>query len=299
MAPPFGPHFRSAWFKWGWAIRHANAFQAEIELFTSKANSQPVFTTRVEYHPKRHAMILLVDTIRAVPPHWGLYLGDITFNFRSCLDHVAWAVVSRGTSAPSTLTGKQQTGISFPLARDARHFRELVRLKQRGGSLPAPRKPDGKLGNLPGALTRDITIIRRFQPYHIDHRRKGGEQALFTLARLNNHDKHRELQPTLTVPIRGTFTCSNVVDCVITEQRIRARAPAFHVNAEIGTLRVRKTGPNPDMDIDPDISTEIALGNRVTFKTWYETTAAWIAELLNKFSEPPSELDSWGLKLPF
>ena len=54
--------FNSAWLKWAWAVRHANALQVEL---AAEADGQVRhgYTTRPEYDPKRHCVILRADTV--------------------------------------------------------------------------------------------------------------------------------------------------------------------------------------------------------------------------------------------
>lgn len=165
--------FDSAWLKLGRAIHHAQALQAAID--EDQDANDPLLSVRTEYQPGRHGFAVYATAVRAVPSSWGLLLGDIAFNFRCALDHLAWALVSRGRTPPETLTTKQQKGVYFPVAKRREDFNSsLARM-------------------LPGAKRSDIAKVRAMQPYR--NGRKHIRHNFVILAELNNHDKHRSLQP--------------------------------------------------------------------------------------------------------
>jgi hypothetical protein len=88
--------FDSAWLKWGWAVVHAQALHAEISSFFANVDPESLYATRTEYDPKRHRIIQRIATVEPLPPTVGLRLGDTASNFRAALDHLMYAVVSRG-----------------------------------------------------------------------------------------------------------------------------------------------------------------------------------------------------------
>jgi hypothetical protein len=228
----------------------------------------------------------MVDTIPDLPWTWGLYLGDIASNFRACLDHVAWAIVSRGSRPPSTLSDRQQKQVYFPIARDPANLRDLLKQDPTGRR---PRKGND-LGYLPGARLPDLAIVRRYQPYHVRRRRDVPFQCLSVLADINNRDKHREVQPTLTFPTAGQCEIDHVSDCVVTDRRTRARTQPMQLNTEIRTIRVRKTGPRPLMQARAAFATKVGLSNSTPIIEWADTTTNWIGALLKEFSDAPPYL---------
>jgi len=116
---PSDPLFDSAWLKWGRAVVHTHALNADIETFGPDGGREPTFSVRAEYQPKRHGFAIIIDDIDALPPTWGLILGDVANNLRSALDQLAWALVTRGRTPPHALTTKQQRNVYYPTrARD-------------------------------------------------------------------------------------------------------------------------------------------------------------------------------------
>lgn len=110
-------------------------------------------------------------------PQMAVIAGDVLFNLRSALDHIAVAMVPQ----------KARRGASFPI--------EVMPIWEREGRRFLVREPDGRRrfrSATRGMPTGAITIIERLQPYR--GRKEGPEQeALYQLSRLNNADKHRQL----------------------------------------------------------------------------------------------------------
>jgi hypothetical protein len=178
MADPFD----SAWLKWGWAVAHAQALERDISAYTLDTKVDLPYTTRTEYDAKRHAVLLRVETIDPLPIRWGLRIGDVANNFRAALDHLAWALVQRGRNA-GKLTQAQKRNIYFPIAFSRTDF-------------------NSALGKLPGIRRADRAIIRRYQPY-LRGKSNVWRHCLTPLPRLTADDKHKEIRPVWSVPLKG------------------------------------------------------------------------------------------------
>jgi hypothetical protein len=272
-----GDLFHSAWRKWQRAVLHAEALQADIDDFAVRGERKPVLRARADYEPKRHAFVVRVDQVdRGVPVEWSAVLGDVAFNFRSCLDHVAWALAGRGTVDRDALTERKKRRIQFPLERCSDTFKK--------------RLADGWLPGVEGA---DLALVRRHQPYMAPKR----NQALAVLHSLNNFDKHRELKPALLVPRGVTYEATNLRQCVISRDVTRVRAVAVEKDAEICTIRVRKTGPEPRLDVQLEVALQVALGDlapveqkHVTVQEWVEATTRLVSGMLIVLDSPPDDV---------
>lgn len=260
--------FSSAWRKWGRAVGHADTLKADIERFAADPDNEPVITAETEYQPHRHAFAVRIGRMTEFPVAWGLILGDIASNYRAALDHTAWAMVCRGRRPPDTLTEKQQRRVIFPIAKSPKGLT---------GQLPE---------RLPGAGRADIAFVRRYQPYHRG-KRVSPLHALSILARLNNHDKHRTVQPTWLVPQYGACQVIRIRDCVVTDKRVKARTQPFQVGTEIRTVRVRRAGPQPELDVEVEVTGEVSLYNLVSVRDWLAKTEGWIGMLLWELAAPP------------
>ena len=225
--PQVGPmsEFDTAWRKWHWAGIHAQQLR---ECFPGGSTAHPFMdaTLTSEYHPKRHCIILRVVTAEPFPAEWSLRLGDVVGNYRAALDHLAWAVVMRGSEA-ERLSVAAERKVYFPIALDAPDFSRRAK------------------SNLPGVRRVDLAIIRRYQPYQRGARNLE-RHVLTVLNDCSNVDKHRALQATPALPAASEVTFTSTEDCYITEPGLsRIRTTAIQPGAEVGHVRVRKAGPNP------------------------------------------------------
>jgi hypothetical protein len=269
--------FESAWLKWGWAAKHAKALDSEIQAYARHSERKRLLTTRTDYHPQRHCMILSVESIEPLPAQWGLLLGDVINNLRSCLDHVAWAVVQRGRTP--NLNDRQARGVYFPLASKPEDFKSC---------LPP---------NLPGVRRADIAIIRRYQPY-ARGKRNLKRHAFTPLPKLSSDDKHRTVQPLLMLPTGGGVKVYQPTDCVVTRTPVRARRVRLEIGAEIQRVYVRKTGPNPKMNMEPELIAQPALNKGHWLLDWLTQSISFAGRMLREFAEPPDALFEIGAPVP-
>jgi len=112
-----------------------------------------------------------------VPDKVALAIGDIATNARAALDHLAWGV------SDTTQRDANKRDVKFPYVENSN--------TSNPGLLPTKH-----LKALPGAATRALAIIERFQCYDVDdgqHRPKLA--ALDWLLTIANGDKHRVVTP--------------------------------------------------------------------------------------------------------
>ena len=261
--------FDSAWLKFGWAVAHADALNNEIEAHAKSTKGQTPFKTRKYYDPQRHCIVLAIESIEPLPVRWGLLFGDVVYGFRSALDHVAWAVVARGTIP--TLTEQQERNVLFPISRRREDF-------------------NSSLGRrLPGARRADVAVIRRYQPYQRG-KRNLSNHVLAILNGLSNDDKHRSVQPVWALPDSAVWSIGDISDCVLTRPSPRAPRETLKVGTELVRLYVRKTGPDPDIEMYGEISADIAINERIWLQNWFDETTRFINKLLREFASPPKDL---------
>src|SRR5690348_4586194 len=122
FAGTYDPLFRGSWIKWAHGLSHAQALDADIETFNFHGHRDPLLGVQADYDPRRHGFSVRATEVAPVPSHWGLMLGDVAHNYRSALDHLAWAVVCRGRKPPSALTEGQQRAVQFPIADERAAF---------------------------------------------------------------------------------------------------------------------------------------------------------------------------------
>ena len=124
------------------------------------------------------ATTFIVDSLPSLSLECGIHLGEIVHNFRSALDHLAWAVV--GPANRKGLTDRQLRDIEFPLAQSRARFKSTA------------------TRCLPGLTDKERAFFETYQPY----KRSAIGRAMRLLQVLSNLDKHRVVLPTLALPER-------------------------------------------------------------------------------------------------
>lgn len=275
--PALGP-FDSAWMKWYRAVALSETIRHEIERFAPTAQRGSPISLAAEYNSRRHAFVVTVDSVETFPPRWHLCFGEIVFNFRCALDHLAWALVLRGTTPPSTLKPGQQTVITFPICRTRKAFDAALVDTQKHPS------------RLPGLRARDLALVRRYQPYRRGEARGAGQHPLWLLSRFNNLDKHRHVAPLWGVPRFAKFYISEWDGCDLTFKDRPVRSRPLEVGAEVRTVRVRKTGPKPEMKIQGDFTAHVCTNDGTPVLELFDDCRILIDRLLSKCAEPPEHL---------
>lgn len=210
---------------------------------------------------------------------WGLMIGDAIHNIRCALDHLWWQLAIDHLGRKPT--EEEAREIQFPILTylDPEKFRRHRFVKH--------------------VSTEAADKAERMQRYDAS---PDQPLLLTVLADLSNHDKHREIRPAffintdISLPIMPFAEV--MVDCEIPIER---RDGMQIVEPEIvyGTsdrpapgdvvvgIRVRPTGPNPDIKVEPEATGEIALGEgEYTFAVLDEigkfvwTSLNWFAPLL-------------------
>lgn len=280
------PLFDSAWLKWTRAILHAQTLEQDIAVW-SQENPNPVRAFRADYDAKRHGFAIVVEDIDPVPVRWRLLLGDIANNHRAALDHLAWAIVSRGHTPPGILTRRQEKAVYFPISEDRREF---------NAEIQTPSSPKSR-PKMPGARRADSAIVRRAQPYHRGARNRP-LHPLALLASINIGDKHRTIQPLWAYPSRIDIEVMHMRDCVLRGTEIwKRRGDPLDKGAEIAFLPGRRLGANPELEMNLDIATTPTIGNRISVREWHAKTGIVIFKLLCLFSTQPASIHELGAEL--
>lgn len=279
FVPDIDPLFESAWLKWGHGVAHAQTLDADIDAFSNGPDRDPLLAVRAEYHPKRHGFSVYPTELAQAPSRWSLMLGDIAHNYRCSLDHLAWALVNRGTSPPSLLNAQQAKGVYFPICDDRTTFEAELR---------TPTGPKDR-PKLPGIRYRDAAKVRRRQPYHYAPRTRP-RHYLPVLGALNNRDKHRTVQPTWFHATRLDVEITRMQDCVVPSLGWSRRRGPLEINKEIAFIRARKRGSNPHLEVQTRVTSEPGIEDRIGVRTWIVQCAVFTALLLREFSAPPQEI---------
>jgi hypothetical protein len=266
--------FDSAWLKWDRGVGHAKTLWDQVEVSMKDFATRQPFTARTEYDARRHCVRLVLDAVEELPRELSLLVGDVANNFRSSLDHLAWALVTtRGTRS---ITKEEEKQIYFPLAKTLGAFNSHI--------VPSLLHPS------------DRRTIRRFQPFWHPARSKPhpvqfvDRHCLSVLKDLNPEDKHRTLRPVWAWPVGGTLFVGQAVDCTVTRIPSRARGIILGAGAELQRVYVKRTGPSPDVYLEVHLTVHPTLDARVTLESWLQQTTFHVGALLSRFSEPPKEV---------
>jgi hypothetical protein len=278
MVLPVADLFDSAWFKWGRAKQHAEALNANIPGFAEHLEGHTFeIPGQIEYDPKRHCVILRATDVPTPPVVWGLMLGDVIGCLRSSLDHIAWAVVQRGKTP--NLSSSRANRVYFPFTASDAEFSACLPTK------------------LPGARRADTAIIRRYQPYS-NGKRLMNRHVFTLLPKLVNDDKHRTVQPVFMLPAGVMYKILGYTDCEITRIPIRTPGEPLKIGTEMQRVYVRKTGPNPQVHMQADLTAHPALGKEIWLTNWMYAAVWHTGWLLREFADPPVELFSMGPAIP-
>jgi hypothetical protein len=273
--------FESAWLKWTQAILHSQTLDRDIAARISGGHADPVRAFHTEYHPKRHGFAIVVDDIEPIPVKWRLLLGDIANNYRAALDHLAWALVTRGRTPPETgkLTARQEKAVYFPIYEKRVEFNAAL-----------PRL-------LPGVWRADIAKVRWCQSYHRGARTRW-RSPLLQLVGINSGDKHRTIQPLWAFPSQIGIEVTDTRDCGLLRQEHCRRLPnALQVGAEVVFMRGRRMGRNPEIDVQLKVTAEPTIGQRISYQEWSAITGIALSKLLSLFSDQPASIHEVGAEL--
>jgi hypothetical protein len=163
------------------AEEHLATLNQSIEEFLKS----DFYSTRGELDRQRRILLRVDEIHTETPAAWGVLIGEIIYNLRSALDHLAYELAV-ANHLPARLPEKIAATSAFPIFRNGRKYRKRTRKGD-----PAN---DSGLYKIRGCHRTAQAAIRRMQPYH---RRKNPDAwTLWQLEQLSNIDKHRTLHLT-------------------------------------------------------------------------------------------------------
>ena len=227
------------------ADEHFNTLSIEINRWLNLLHAFPV----TEVDAETGIAVVSVEIREQVPDSWGPILGDVLHNFRSSLDHLAYALTVASVGSPLAPELERQT--EFPIFSTESGFEQSGRLAIRGMSAEAQ------------------AVIEELQPY-----RRGDDWALdplWLLRQLSNIDKHRRatltslhLEPMMEVR-SGSF-----VDVQVGES---GPSDADDSPYMIGTYRRHQD--DPDAQISPGYAYYVAFREDIAAKQFKVELILW------------------------
>jgi hypothetical protein len=204
-----------------------------------------------EYQPgPPEQYVFKVRFLEAVPPEWGIILGDFAHNARSALDHLAYRVVTHGS-------GEHRDRTQFPIS-------------------VCPFKWRSEVKRLKGATQRHIDIIESFQPYHRKDAYGGNtiwdsiEDPLAVLNRLSNVDKHIVLNATPAV-VKAIGWDVEIVRDVESTGTEEAPMGILIDEGIVVCVEIVSSGPNPELKLNRSETLEIRVQHRVNLVPGFYT----------------------------
>jgi hypothetical protein len=223
-----------------WAEEHLIALDQEMDAFAEK---NP-FTARAEIDRQARRIRVFADEHLAVPDRWSLIVGDIVHNTRSALDHLIWALSSRGPVRPTTEGAKR---IQFPISTKRDDYLGVETPKPRHG------QRERCISFLePGARA----IVDGLQPY-LDGKR-AHDHLLAVLDRLSSEEKRRKL-PVAAI-IRGAPQISfSGLGAPVTElASITYQKRRLEQDAALMVLDFHGPIPVAKLRVDPRLAIDLA-----------------------------------------
>jgi hypothetical protein len=273
--------FESAWLKWAWAVKNAEVLVDSIAGFASDFGNRELDYQLVNYYDaKRHCVVLVVaGAADPFPALWGVLLGDAVHDFRCCLDHLAWALYKRGRTPK--LSVEMERSVGFPIYSTRDGFNKALDAK------------------LPGVSRADGAIVRRYQPFARGERRGAPRHVFTVLQGLSNDDKHRVIQPVVAIPERIDFLNTEATDCIVGRIGPAGFGGKLEPGAKLARFYVKKTGPNPRIDTQPQFHFVPAIHERLTLADFLTRTTFATRRILQEFSEaPPSAVSLHSAPIP-
>jgi hypothetical protein len=227
------------------AEQELNALSTDIKRYVER-DLHPVpsggqLDLRAEWNVIKWSGVLDPD------PMWGVRLGEIVHNLRSSLDHLVTNFVIQGTgnARPDKDTG-------FPILAEEGNWVATCEQRNRKTDRPSP---------IAGVTPAAFALIKAAQPFNPG--KKGQNDPLFKLHRLNLVDKHRSLHLAKVTAERSENL--TIEPSYVTALQVRwPRHPYVIENdAELARVKIALTAvPEPDVQISvsPIIHTDVWFG---------------------------------------
>jgi hypothetical protein len=268
----------SSWAKLDRAHGHVDDLRRAIVDACDGQGPPRVLGTSRKFDPDSQRVLFIAERVPEIGDDWGLIIGDAVHNMRCALDHLWWQLAIDYLGRKPTK--EEAPAIQFPILTE--------------------QAPDdwGKHRFLKYVSSEAAEKAKPFQAYD----RTDDQVPIFgALADLSNSDKHREIRPMFFIntnislpinPISEVMTDCEIPSTIRDGQRVFESEIVYGderpaVGDVVAGIRVTPTGPSPDIDIEPEITGDIALGEgEYTFGILDEIgrfifgTLNWFAPLL-------------------
>lgn len=204
--------------------------------FITFIESDP-YVPRVEYNREPQELIMRAEIRREADPMWGVEIGEIIHNLRSCLDYLVHELFIRSNGKPPPIGSK----IQFPI------FKSVEGFNRRGVQF------------LNGISDAAIAMIRSEQLFSPDNGGAGDgiQSPLWHLRELSNTDKHRTIQLTGAMVQEFRFSFPKVLRTF--RQKVLKRAEVGPIQKNAILCHVRLHGAEEWPFSEGDINCTLAI----------------------------------------
>jgi hypothetical protein len=218
------------------AQEHLDALKTE-ERWEPK-DEEPLILGK-DFYPEHNLFIFKIEHIHSPRPRLSAILGDILQNLHSVLEHLAWQLVIANRGTPTDRV------TSFPITRSPTYF-DTTREKQ-----------------LKGISATHVAIIEGLQPY--PGRDADQFVLLWLLRELARKDRHQDLRPVLGMSASTSPDIYVLGDCFIRGFGVNPNLfeEPLAAGTELVYVPVQPTGPNPNVNMNIELATYLALPERV------------------------------------
>ena len=265
-----------AWAKLNRAKAHIDQLASALPK-TSEQGVYPV-PIRREYKANLGAVVVVAESVPELPDNANLIVGDALHNFRSALDVAWWQLVIKHLGAVPP--DDQATSVQFPIRRTDKNSPASSQLKW--------------VGQQAIDIAESIQPNKRWDP-DVPAEPPFIPPPFGALRHLSNLDKHRVINVTFQqfnrMTIRNPMN-DEYRDCVLDTNKGPGGSGSMKLfpdgqrlksGSEILRIFVRPTGPNPDVDIDPNMTVVVVIEPNWHLFPLSAAIGSGIADLLRRF----------------
>jgi hypothetical protein len=258
---------------------HVHALKWAIIKRTQDA---PPLTFTRKFEGEGSAIVLRVHQLEKLPNLWGLMFGDAVYNLRCALDHLAWELAVRHFSGVEPTDRKIIKGIQFPVVLKEADWNGHIHRKHMSAD--------------------DAQKLKHFQPFcsNVPGWRINPISLMLGFGGFSNVDKHRKMQLAYVVPFGlkvgsgdkpGESGPLKYIDCrpidgnsATLPLHMNLASRVLRAGEEIARVPVIQTGPNPDLNLQAELTYLVVIGDTVPVLDILDVMVVQVDRILREFT---------------
>jgi hypothetical protein len=255
---------------------HFKALDDAIDEFTGRKPYEVVH----DFESEPGNQLMRFEIRERPSPAWSPIVGDIVYNVRSALDHLAWQLVIRNERNPRSHRPQ------FPI-----FTRDPLDPSIYSDPEEAKRARVSWKNQVRGMHKADVELLKRLQPYNGPD--SPDDHPLARLNQLSNWDKHREFHFAGQAFMDYRIGVKAMKDVRVKLLYLKSRGEGLKDGDIIARYGVVATGPNPKLDMNLKVFFDVAfgegsplegLGIKETFPTLINHVMDIILEFKDRFT---------------